>query len=92
MADILDLKMGQNDAEAATIRDYLKALLSQLWERDEGFSGKRPFGNSGWKYELYIPLVREGVVAGKLDSDGYIAEVAQAEADELIAIAIAGLR
>ncbi len=82
--NILDLPMQGNDADAKTVRDYLKALLSALWERDEDFSGKRPFGNSGWKYDLYLPLVKAGIVGGKLDSEGYIAEVAQAEADEVI--------
>lgn len=45
---ILDTPMQENDADAATIRDYLKALLLRLWEQGEGFDGKRPFGNSGW--------------------------------------------
>ena len=88
---ILDLKMQPNDAKAATVRDYLKALLTALWECDESFSGKRPFGNSGWKYDLYTPLVKHGVVAGKLDADGCIEDFAQGEADELIQKAIASL-
>jgi len=51
--EILNIKMVPNDADAETIRDYLKALLNQLWMEDEGFSGKRPFGNSGWQHEIY---------------------------------------
>ena len=91
MSKILDLPMDDNDAKAATVRDYLKALLATLWERDEGFSGKRPFGNSGWKYDLYLPLIKAGIVTGKLDHEGFVEEVAEAEADELIAKAIAEL-
>lgn len=64
---LLDLPMGDNDANAATIRGYLKALLSELWDKGEGFSGKRPFGNSGWERELYFPLVKAGRVAGKIE-------------------------
>lgn len=91
--EILDLPMCPgNDAEAATIRDYLKALLSKLWDLDEGFSGKRPFGNSGWKYEVYAALVNAGVVAGRMDGLNSVEEVAQAEADEMIQKAIAALR
>jgi len=53
---ILSIEMVDNDANADTIRDYLKVLLSTLWEEGESFSGKRPFGNSGWEYELLDTL------------------------------------
>ncbi len=55
-----------------TILDYLRILLETLWDEGEGFSGKRPFGNSGWEYELYTPLVKHGFVRGTLDEYGYI--------------------
>ena len=67
--EILALPMQHNDAEAATIGDYLKALLRELWRRGEGFSGKRPFGNSGWEHELYRALIAGGAVNGTLDAD-----------------------
>ena len=87
--NILELPMGPNDADAKTIRDYLKSLLSELWRKEEGFSGKRPFGNSGWQYEVYTALVNGGAVDGKLDSEGYIEAVDDAKADVLIQEAIA---
>lgn len=59
----------------ASIREYLHALLTELWREGEGFSGKRPFGNSGWEYDLYKPLIVAGVIKGSLDIDGYIADV-----------------
>lgn len=71
---ILDVKMEANDSGATTIRGYLTALLLRLWEEGEGFSGKRPFGNSGWGYDLYQPLIKEGFIEGSLDEDGYIEE------------------
>jgi hypothetical protein len=89
--NILDLEMPQNDAKAKTIRDYLKALLAKCWEEDEGFSGKRPFGNSGWKYEVYAALIKGEAVAGTLDEHGCVDECATGEADALIAKAIAAL-
>lgn len=89
---ILDVPMGPNDADAATVRDYLLALLTEVWVRDEGFSGKRPFGNSGWKYEVYTALVKAEIIAGKLDHEGLIEECASAEADALILKAIAALQ
>lgn len=62
-SDILNLPMQENDAQAETVRDYLKALLERVWVEQEGFSGKRPFGNSGWYWDLYLPLLDAGVVA-----------------------------
>lgn len=52
--------------ETITIREYLHKLLETLWIEGEGFSSKRPFGNSGWENDLIIPLVKAGFVEGKL--------------------------
>ena len=67
-----------------TIKDYLKKLLSELWIREEGFSGKRPFGNSGWQYDVYKPLIAKGLISGSLDEEGYINECDDKKADSLI--------
>ena len=88
---ILDLPMKPNDAEASTVREYLIALLKEVWTQEEGFSGKRPFGNSGWQWDLYEPLVRAGVVWGTFDSDGYLGEVDTAAAHDVILDAIGHL-
>ena len=60
--NILDIKMEENDADAETIRDYLKELLTQLWRKSETFSGKSPFGDSGWEYDLYKPIATNHLV------------------------------
>lgn len=86
---ILDLPMGSNDANATTIRGYLKALLSTLIQEGEGFSGKRPFGNSGWNWDLYLPLIRAKLVKG--NADGYLEDVDGAAAEKLILEAIESL-
>lgn len=52
--------------ETLTIRGYFKAMLDKLWEQGEGFSGKRPFGNSGWEADLQRPLVLAGVIDGTI--------------------------
>lgn len=70
--------------EEITLRQYFYDLMSTLWCEGEGFNGKRPFGNSGWDYEIYIPLVRAGLVKGRIDDDGYIAELDEAEANEFV--------
>lgn len=80
-----------NDAEASTIRDYLVKLLATLWDEREGFSTKRPFGNSGWHWDLYRPLGEAGFVTMTFDSDGDIDEFSDEErdkADKLIDAAI----
>lgn len=59
----LDLELTENDAGAATIRDYLKELLRTVLVEEEGFSGKRPFGNSGWIYDLREPIEEAGLFA-----------------------------
>jgi hypothetical protein len=89
--EILALPMERNDAGAATIKEYLIALLEKLWADGESFGGKRPFGNSGWEFELYKPLIVGGAVAGKLDSDGYIEDLDNEAAADLIFSAIAAL-
>lgn len=58
--------------EELTVRHYLQLLMTTLWNEQEGFSGKRPFGNSGWDYDLYAPLIKAGFIKGTLDEDGYV--------------------
>lgn len=67
-----------------TIKGYLVLLLKTLLEEEEGFSGKRPFGDSAWKHDLYKPLIVAGAVRGKLDSDNYIEEIDEKAADKLL--------
>jgi hypothetical protein len=83
-----------NDAQAATVRDYLIALLHELWREEQGFSGKRPFGNSSWQYNLYVPMAKAGWVAMTRDEDGYVDDFPSESvrlADNLIYAAIHAL-
>lgn len=80
----LTLPMDDNDADAATIKDYLKALLTTLWEEEEGFDGKRPFGNSGWQYDVYKTLVKFEIISGSIDREGYLETVDRREADQFV--------
>jgi hypothetical protein len=88
MTSILEVPMQENDAEAATIGDYFRALLSTLWTEGESFSGKRPFGNSGWDYDIYTALVKEKVVNGKIDQEGSLIQCDEDAANGLIMEAI----
>lgn len=89
--DILNVPMSENDAGAATIREYLIKLLAELWEWQEGFSGKRPFGNSGWDYEPLGALLDAGLIDGARDEDGYIDRLDDVKGNALIAKAIGSL-
>lgn len=57
-----------------TPRRYLIDLLLALWNEGESFSGKRPFGDSGWQSDLAVPAILSGAIAGEIDegwADGY---------------------
>ena len=69
---VLDLKMDDGPCGYCSVREYLKSLLWELWQEGEGFSGKRPFGDSAWEYDLYQVLVQNNIVMGSLDENGYI--------------------
>jgi hypothetical protein len=91
-AEILATPMEGNDADASTIREYLVALLATLWDEGEGFSGKRPFGNSGWHWDLYEALVKAERMPGTFDENGYLEDVDTTKAAELIRRAIKALK
>ena len=83
--ELLNLKVESSDHDDdLTIKGYFKLLLTELWREAECFSGKRPFGNSGWEYDLYKPLIKAGAVKGELDEDGYIDECDNEAADKLV--------
>lgn len=88
--NILEIPMQENDAEAETIGDYFRALLKAVWAEGEGFSGKRPFGNSDWDYDLYTALVKSKAVKGKIDQEGSLIQCDEDSANSLIMEAIRG--
>ena len=80
----LEVCFNSDAGDNLTVRDYLRTLLETLWNEGEGFSGKRPFGNSGWEYDLYAPLIKSGFVSGKLDAYGYIESIDKYEAEAYV--------
>ena len=60
-----------------TLREWARGILLELVKKQDGFSGKRPFGNSGWVYYLGVPFVKVGLLDG--DEDGYPADGDYAE-------------
>ena len=90
--EILAVPIQTDDApEAKTIRDYLKAMLKTLWEEAEGFSGKRPFGNGGWQFDVYKAMIQAKAIKGTLDKDGYVDKCDTDLADNMIQEAIDAL-
>lgn len=59
-----------NDAGVDSIGQFLIALSRQVWREGECFSGKRPFGDSGWEWELAAALGRAGYARVKFDDEG----------------------
>lgn len=87
MTDHIDIALAATvnyENGTGTLRSYLQDLLQTLWVEEEGFSGKRPFGNSGWQYDVYAALVRAGVLEGRIDEDGYLDEVDSAAGEQLV--------
>ena len=74
-----------------TVRRYLLNLLLTLWVEGEGFNGKRPFGNSGWQFDLYAPLIRAGYIKGTLDTYGYVEDVDEKAAHKFVFFLISSL-
>lgn len=72
-----------------TVEEYLRKLLAALWEKEDMFSGKRPFGNSGWKWDIYKPLIEAGLTPGALDEDGDVKDLDHQGADALVQAVIA---
>jgi hypothetical protein len=55
--------------EAITLRKWFALTVDSLLVKDESFSGKRPFGNSGWRCYLGKPFVICNFLEG--DDDFY---------------------
>lgn len=85
LREIANLMFYSNDlSRDVTIIDYLKELLATLWNEEDNFSGKRPFGNSGWQYDIYKVLIEKEHITGTLDEFGDVENVEIFEADKII--------
>jgi len=83
--NVLDLKFKSEDlGKKVTIRQFFFELMKIFWYDPEGFSGKRPFGNSGWDSDLIICLVKNKLIKGKLDEDGYLEDYSNKECDQFV--------
>lgn len=60
----LEVRFDSDAGDQLTLRQFLHQLLDALWVEGEGFSGKRPWGNSGWQYGVLDALARAGHIEG----------------------------
>ena len=66
----LDIEFYSSDLNRKiTIKNWMLLLLERLIIEEEGFSGKRPFGNSGWKCDVEIALVKSGLLKGTVTTE-----------------------
>ena len=83
--NVLDLKFKSNDlGKKVTIRQFFFELMETLWIEQECFSGKRPFGNSGWDGDLIKCLIKNKLIKGKLDEDDCLEDYDNKEVDEFV--------
>lgn len=86
--ELLDLTVDDNTLGPMKLGDFLCKLVQTLREEGEGFSGKRPFGNSGWRHGVYAALVKAKVIDGKFDEDDYLTKYDREAGDRIIGDAI----
>lgn len=82
--EALEIRFDSDAGKNLTLRGYFCELLMALWVEGEGFSGKRPFGNSGWDHDIYRALVVGGVIRGRLDADGFLDDFDRGAANDLV--------
>jgi len=80
----LEVRFDSDAGKNLSVRDYLHKLLWTLLNKGEDFSGKRPYGNSGWDRDLYVPLIAAGFIRGELTEDGYIEDVDDEQAAKFV--------
>jgi len=70
--EILDIRFEHQDLGDVSIREFFGKLCMTVWLEEEGFSGKRAFGNSGWNYDLYECLETNNLIDEGDDADEFI--------------------
>ena len=88
---VLAAPMTDDDSGATTIREYLVALAARVWGEGEDFSGKRPFGNSGWHRHVFAALAGAGLIDGTRDEYDRLSDAAEDRGRDLIAAALKAL-
>ncbi len=67
----LSLIVEPYDLKEMTVRSYMLELVAAVLIEEESFSGKRPFGESGWRVGIEEALIKGGFLKGKVNEPGY---------------------
>lgn len=65
----------EHKGEKITFNEYLKEILIAFFMEGETFNGKRPFGESDWRYDICEAFIKNGVIEGKLDKEYGIIDI-----------------
>lgn len=91
MSDIIDQVLNETEvdlgAEKITIRQMFVRMMRKCW-LDDGFSGKRPLGDSGWRDDVIKSLVDSGLIRGEIDCDGDLVSSDDGAGGELVLAAL----
>lgn len=83
--EILELPVMRHDlGSEISMRYFFERLFCDLWKKEANFDSKRPWGNSGWKWDIYVTLIKHNVIPGKLDEYGYVEEVDSKSASDFV--------
>lgn len=83
--DILDLKFESADLRRkVTIRYFFYEILKKLWAEQQNFNSKRLFGNSDWDGDLIVCLIKNEIIKGEVDEDGYIVHYDEEELNNVV--------
>lgn len=98
LLESLEVRFDSDAGDDLTVREWLCKLLTAVWSEQECFNSKRPWGNSGWEYDVIIPLAKAGFInLGAADEDGDFSPtakqmvVAHAYVSDLILAAMLGV-
>ena len=80
-----DEMLGLKGLDGISIKGNLGMLLQTLWKEGEGFSVKRPFGDSDWRYtHFYVPLALAGLIDARIDERGYPRDIDTEKGDKIV--------
>jgi hypothetical protein len=78
----------KTDLGELTLVDYLKLLLTTMWEEGTEFNGKRPFGSSNWKGCVEYALIKNGIMVGEIDEENEWVDECDSKQSDAIVLAI----
>lgn len=79
---------GFDERNCTTVRAYLGAIMLKVWDSGDGFDSKRPFGFSGWRYDILWALGEADLIESERDEGSELVTVDREAGNRLIRAAI----